>query len=55
MTYDEAQVVSQLVSMALFMALMVIVLVYALRKSNKGKFERASKLPLESDDKIQQR
>ncbi|MFA5958445.1 cbb3-type cytochrome c oxidase subunit 3 [Hyphomicrobium sp.] len=53
MTYDEAQVLSQLVSMAIFMALMVAAFVYAFRSSNKSTFEHVAKAAIDQDDKIE--
>lgn len=53
MTYDEAQVLSQLVSMAIFIALMVAALVYAFRSSNKSTFEHVAKAAIDQDDKIE--
>lgn len=50
MTYDEAQVVSQLLSMAIFMALLVAAFVYAFRPSNKATFERVAKAAVDQDD-----
>jgi cbb3-type cytochrome oxidase subunit 3 len=50
MTYQDAQVLSQLVAMVIFGSLLVAVMVYAFRPSNKEKFERAARMPLESED-----
>lgn len=50
MTYDEAQALSQLVSMAIFMSLLAGAVFYAFRRANKSKFEHLSKLPLADED-----
>lgn len=50
MTYQEVQIASQLAAMLIFGALLLGVIVYAFRPSNKDKFERASRLPLEPDN-----
>lgn len=50
MTYEDAQILSQLVSLILFLSLAVGILFYTFRPSNKSKFERAAKLPMKSDD-----
>jgi cytochrome c oxidase cbb3-type subunit 4 len=55
MTYDEAQVISQIVSMAIFIALLCGAFFYAFRKSNASKFERAAKVALDNDDQIGRR
>ena len=55
MTYDEAQVISQIVSMAIFMALLGGAFIYAFKKSNASKFERAAKAALDNDDQIGRR
>ena len=49
MTYDDAQVLSQFLSLALFVCLAVGILIYTFRPSNKSKFEKAAELPLQSD------
>jgi len=50
MTYEQVQLVSQLVSMALFMAMLAGAFIYAFRTKNRAKFERASRAPLDNDD-----
>ncbi|MFM7083420.1 MAG: cbb3-type cytochrome c oxidase subunit 3 [Hyphomicrobium sp.] len=50
MTYEDAQVLSQLASLVLFLSLAVGILFYTFRPSNKSKFERAAKLPLQSEE-----
>ena len=55
MTYDEAQVISQIVSMAIFIALLCGAFFYAFRRSNASKFERAAKVALDNDDQIGRR
>jgi cbb3-type cytochrome oxidase subunit 3 len=52
MTYQDVQVLSQLAAFLIFGALMVGVLVYAFRPTNKEKFERAARLPLEVDTPV---
>jgi cytochrome c oxidase cbb3-type subunit 4 len=53
MTYDEAQVVSQLVSMAIFMALLAAAFVYAFRSSNKAKFDHIAKAAIDQDNETE--
>ena len=53
MTYDEAQVLSQLVSMAIFMALLIAAFIYAFRSSNKSTFEHVAKAAIDQDDRIE--
>ena len=50
MSYQDAQVLSQLVAMVIFLSLAIGVAIYAFRPSNKSKFERLARLPLESDN-----
>lgn len=50
MTYLEAQVAGQMVAMAIFLALAVGIAVYTFWPANKAKFDRAARLPLESDN-----
>jgi cytochrome c oxidase cbb3-type subunit 4 len=50
MTYQDVAGWSQIIAMAIFGAVMVGVLVYALRPGNKKKFDAAARLPLENDD-----
>lgn len=53
MTYDEAQVLSQLVSMAIFIALLVAAFIYALRPSNKSTFDHVARTAIDQDDRIE--
>ncbi len=46
MTYQDAQVRSQLAALVIFMSLAVGIAIYAFWPANKAKFERAAKLPL---------
>jgi cytochrome c oxidase cbb3-type subunit 4 len=55
MTYDEAQVISQIVSMLIFIALLFGAFVYAFKRSNAPKFERVARAVLDSDDQIGRR
>jgi cytochrome c oxidase cbb3-type subunit 4 len=50
MTYQDAQVISQLLALVIFMALAVGIAIYTFRPANKAKFERAARLPLEPDN-----
>lgn len=50
MSYQDAQVLSQFLAMVIFLSLAIGVAVYAFRPSNKAKFERLARLPLESDN-----
>lgn len=49
MTYEEVQVVSQLVAGGLFLAVLIGVAIYAFKPSNKSDFEHMARLPLETD------
>ncbi len=55
MTYEQAQLISQLVSMALFMGLLAGAFFYAFRAKNKAKFEKASRAALDNDDTPERR
>lgn len=50
MTYQEAQVLSQIVAFVIFFSLILGIVFYTFRPANKAKFERAARLPLESDN-----
>jgi cytochrome c oxidase cbb3-type subunit 4 len=50
MSYHDLLGWSQLIAMVIFGAVMVGVLIYALRPGNKAKFDAAARLPLERDD-----
>lgn len=50
MTYEQAQVLSQFLSLGLFLSLAIAILIYTFRPSNKSKFERAAQLPLQPDE-----
>ncbi|HEX5665998.1 MAG TPA: cbb3-type cytochrome c oxidase subunit 3 [Hyphomicrobium sp.] len=50
MTYQDAQVWSQLAALVIFLSLAVGIAIYTFRPANKAKFERAAKLPLLSDN-----
>jgi cytochrome c oxidase cbb3-type subunit 4 len=49
-TYQEAQVWSQLAALVIFMSLAIGIAIYTFRPANKAKFDRAAKLPLQSDN-----
>jgi|LNFM01.1.fsa_nt_gb cytochrome c oxidase cbb3-type subunit 4 len=50
MTYQDAQVWSQLAALVIFISLAIGIAIYTFRPANKAKFERAARLPLQSDD-----
>jgi cytochrome c oxidase cbb3-type subunit IV len=50
MTYQDAQVWSQVVSFVIFMSVIIGICFYTFRPANKAKFEKAARLPLESDN-----
>jgi cbb3-type cytochrome oxidase subunit 3 len=50
MTYQDAQVLSQLAAFVIFLSLAIGIAFYTFRPANKAKFERAARLPLESDN-----
>jgi cbb3-type cytochrome oxidase subunit 3 len=52
MTYDELQVVSQMLSFVIFAGMMIGAFIYAFKRSNKKKFEAASRAPLRNDDDL---
>ena len=49
MSYDEIASLSGTVGLLFFIALFVVVLVYALRPGNKRKFDDAARIPLKED------
>jgi cytochrome c oxidase cbb3-type subunit 4 len=51
MDYNTLVMVTQIAGLVLFIGLFLGVLIYALWPSNKKRFERASQMPLEQDDK----
>jgi cytochrome c oxidase cbb3-type subunit 4 len=55
MTYEEAQFISQMLSMAIFASLLAGAFIYAFKGSNKKKFDRAAKAPLRNDDNFSER
>jgi len=55
MTYDEAQLFSQVVSLTIFVTLFCGALFYAFRTSNASKFERAARAALDNHDQIGRR
>jgi cytochrome c oxidase cbb3-type subunit 4 len=50
MTYQDAQVWSQVAALVIFMSLIIGIGIYTFRPGNKAKFERAARIPLESDN-----
>lgn len=50
MTYETIVQLSQIAALVFFVLLFVAVLVYALRPRNKGKFERAARIPLDAGE-----
>jgi cytochrome c oxidase cbb3-type subunit 4 len=54
MDYETLVMITQIAGLVLFIGLFVGVLIYALWPGNKKRFERASKVPLEQDDKPEQ-
>lgn len=55
MTYEYAQVVTQLVASGLFLCVLAGVAIYVFRPANKASFERAARLPLETVNPQQKR
>lgn len=54
MDYETLVMITQIAGLVLFIGLFVGVLIYALWPGNKKRFERASKVPLEQDDRPEQ-
>ncbi len=54
MDYDTLVSITQIAGLILFIGLFVGVLIYALWPGNKKRFERASKVPLDQDDRPEQ-
>ncbi len=50
MTYQDAQVLSQLAALVIFLSLAIGIAIYTFRPGNKAKLERAARLPLEPDN-----
>jgi len=51
MDYNTLVMITQIAGLILFIGLFVGVLIYALWPGNKKRFERASRVPLEQDEK----
>jgi cbb3-type cytochrome oxidase subunit 3 len=49
MTYETVATFSQVASLLMFIAMFVVVLVYALRPKNRLAFDRASKAAINTD------
>ena len=49
MSYNEIASLAGTVGLLFFIALFVVVLVYALRPGNKRKFDDAARIPLKED------
>jgi cytochrome c oxidase cbb3-type subunit IV len=54
MDYQTFTMLTQIIGLVLFIGLFLSVLIYALWPGNKKRFERASKVPLDQDDKPEQ-
>ncbi len=54
MDYETLVMVTQIAGLILFVGLFVAVLIYALWPGNRQRFERASRLPLDQDDRPEQ-
>jgi cbb3-type cytochrome oxidase subunit 3 len=55
MTYDVAQAAAQLIASGLFLIVLAGVGTYVFRPANKASFERAARLPLNTDNPQQER
>jgi len=51
MSYETLVMITQIAGLILFIGLFLAVLIYALWPGNRKRFERASRVPLEQDDK----
>lgn len=49
MTYEQVAFISQIAALILFIAVFTAVAAYAYWPSNRAKFERAARLPLDTD------
>ncbi len=52
MTYEDLRSMAGLTGLAIFIALFVVVLIYAFWPGNKKHFERARHIPLDEDPEI---
>jgi cytochrome c oxidase cbb3-type subunit IV len=52
MAYETALAISQLTAMAIFSAVLIGVVIYVFRPSNKQRFERAARMPLDNDNEL---
>ena len=50
MEYESLVAVTQSIALIFFMALFIAVVAYVFWPGNKGKFERASRLPFDKDE-----
>ncbi|MGL4397335.1 MAG: cbb3-type cytochrome c oxidase subunit 3 [Hyphomicrobium sp.] len=50
MTYETAVLFGQIVAMVLFGSLMIGIIIYVARPSNRARFDRAAAIPLAVDD-----
>ena len=50
MSYENLSAASQLIAMGILGAVLLGVVIHALRPSNKARFDAAARLPLEHDD-----
>lgn len=51
MTYDQIVELSGIAGLIFFIAIFVIVLIYAFRPSAKAKFERYGRIPFKGNDR----
>ena len=49
MTYETVDQISQMISLALFLALFIGAVIYAFWPGNAGDFDRAARVPLMND------
>ena len=50
MEYDSVVAVTQSIALVFFMGLFFVVVAYVFWPGNKGKFDKASRLPFEKDE-----
>lgn len=50
MSYDAIVQISQLVSGAIFLSVLIGVAIYAFKPANRGRFEHASRIPLDKNN-----
>lgn len=52
MSYENLSALSQVVAMSIFGAVLLGVVIHALRPANRARFEAAARLPLDGDERI---